>query len=273
MWSRPWEYDPPNPRVRGCDEYLARKFRFGDESSDDDDDDSENDDDDDIIPGLVPVDEDLNVERAQMDYALQAIQRDVEGGGDGDDEIPTHMIRTPNGRVISKVTAVCMLREAFDDHGIISKDRLTRIQQCEQRARIDVSGLSEYDEDLALELHKDVTLAFSRDDDSPLTLWFGRVQKIVTVSATGRRSLRLNSIPLDKLPDGLSVMCTYYDKVPRRVRTYRYGRRGLETQFYSGTSVICVVQFDYNRDDQTYKLSSDQWKHIQKELERLQQSR
>ena len=249
-----------------------RKFKDGDESSDDSDDDDDDEDDD--TPGLVPIEEDLNVQRAQMDYAVRAIQRDVEGGGgDDDEEIPTHMIKTPNGRVISKVTAVCMLREAFDDHGNISKDRLTRIQQCASRARMDVSGLSEYDEDLALELHKDVALAFSEDEDSPLSLWFGRVQKIVTVSATGRRTLRLNSIPLDKLPDGLTVMCTYYDKVPRRVRTYRYGRRGAETLFYPGSSIICVVKFDYNRSDQTYKLSLEQWTHIRQELQRLQRSR
>lgn len=272
MWSRPWEWDPPNPRVPEMDEYLKRKFKDGDESSDDSDDD---DDEDDNIPDLAPIEEDLNVQRAQMDYAVRSIQRDVEGGGDDDDEeIPTHMIKTPNGRVISKVTAVCMLREAFDDHGNISKDRLTRILQCAQRSRMDVSGLSEYDEDLALENHKDVALAFNKDeDDSALSLWFGRVQKIVTRSATGRRTLRLNSIPLDKLPDDLSVMCTYYDKVPRRVRTYRYGRRGVETQFYPGSSIICVVKFEYNSSDQTYKLSLDQWTHIRQELQRLQRSR
>ena len=107
MWSRPWEWDPPNPRVPECDEYLKRKFKDGDESSDDSDDD---DDEGDNTPDLVPIEEDLNVQRAQMDYAVRSIQRDVEDGGDDDDEeIPTHMIKTPNGRVISKVTAVCML--------------------------------------------------------------------------------------------------------------------------------------------------------------------
>ena len=166
-----------------------------------------------------------------------------------------------------------MLREAFDSNGVISKDRLTRIQQCAQRAKMDVSGLSEHDEDLQLELHKDVALAFDKGDDYPLELWFGRVQKMVTTTATGRRTLRLGSIPLDRLPDGLCVMCTYYDKVPRRVRSYRYGARGAETKLYSGTSIICVVQFDYNPDNQIYKLSTDQWKHIQKELKRLEQSR
>ena len=68
-------------------------------------------------------------------------------------------------------------------------------------------------------------------------------------------------------------MCTYYDKVPRRVRCYRYGARGSETHFYSGSSIICVVQFDYNPDTQIYKISTDQWRHIQNELERLEQYR
>ena len=55
--------------------------------------------------------------------------------------------------------------------------------------------------------------------------------------------------------------------------TYRYGRRGAETLFYPGSSITCVVKFDYNRSDQTYKLSLEQWTHIQQELQRLQRSR
>ena len=273
MWNRPWEWDPPNPRVREADEYLLRKYRAGAEDSSDWDDSVSDDDDDDDVPGLVPIEEDLNLQRAQMDYAVDSIRRAVEGDDDISREVPTHMIKTPNGRVISKVTAVCMLREAFDSNGVISKDRLTRIQQCAQRAEMDVTGLSEHDEDLKLELHKDVALAFDTGPDKPLVLWFGRVQKMVTKTASGRRTLRLNSIPLDKLPDGLSVMCTYYDKVPRRVRSYRYGARGAETHFYPGSSIICVVQFDYNPDTHIYKLSTDQWRHIQNELERLEQYR
>ena len=69
---------------------------------------------------------------------------------DTSDEVTTHVIKTPSGRLISKVTAVCMLREAFDDNGVISKDRLTRIQQCAWRARMYVTALSEHDEDLQL---------------------------------------------------------------------------------------------------------------------------
>ena len=197
----------------------------------------------------------------------------MEGDDTTSDEVPSHMIKTPNGRLISKTTAVCMLREAFDDNGVISKDRLTRIQQCAQRARVDVTALSEHDEDLQLELHKDVAFAFETSPDSPLKLWFGRVQKMVILSPTGRRSLRLGSIPLDKLPDGLSVMCNYYDKIPRRTRSYRYVPKCAEPKFYSATSIICVVQFDYDVDNQIYKLSSEQWKHIQTELTRLRQSR
>ena len=270
MWKSPWKWDPPNPRVREADEYLMRKYRDG---LDDDMDDDDSSDDDDDVPGLVPIEQDRNLQHAQIEYAVESIRREVEGDDDSAGEVPTHMIKTPNGRLISKATAVCMLREAFDSNGVISKDRLTRIQQCAQRAKMDVTGLSEHDEDLQLELHKDVALAFDKGDGSPLELWFGRVQKIVTITATGRRTLRLTSIPLDRLPDGLSVMCTYYDKVPRRVRSYRYGVRGAETKFYSGSSIISVVQFDYNPDNQIYKLSTDQWEHIQNELNRLEQSR
>ena len=109
-----------------------------------------------------------------MDYTVNVIQCDVEGGADGDDEeFPNHIIRTSYGRV----TAVFRLREVFDKHGNISKDRLTRIHNLH-------NCLSGYDGDLALELHKDVTLAFSDDEDSLFSLWFGRVQKIVTTSMT-----------------------------------------------------------------------------------------
>ena len=96
---------------------------------------------------------------------------------------------------------------------------------------------------------------------------------MVVLSPTGRRSLRLGSIPLDKLPDGLSVMCNYYDKIPRRTRAYRYVPKCVQTTFYSATSIICVVQFDYDIDNQIYKLSLEQWTHIQNELRRLTTTR
>ena len=68
-------------------------------------------------------------------------------------------------------------------------------------------------------------------------------------------------------------MCNYYDKIPHRTRAYRYVPKCAETKFYSATSIICVVQFDYDIDTQTYKLSLEQWQHIQLELTRLAQSR
>ena len=122
----------------------------------------------------------------------------------------------------------------------------------------------------SLELHKDVALAFDPGHGRPLELWFGRVQKMVVVSPTGRRSLRLMSIPIDKTPEGLSVMCTYYEKVPRRPRTFRYGTRPLETALYHTTNVISVVHFDYNPRTDTYLLSTEQWRHVRSELSRLQ---
>ena len=69
-------------------------------------------------------------------------------------------------------------------------------------------------------------------------------------------------------------MCNYYDKIPRRDRSYRFVPKCVETKFYSTTRIIeCVVQFDYDIDSQIYKLSLEQWQHIQQELRRLAQSR
>ena len=81
------------------------------------------------------------------------------------------------------------------------------------------------------------------------------------------------SIPVDNTPEGLSVMCTYYEKVPRRPRTYRYGTRPLETDLYHTTSVICVVHFDYNPHTDTYLLSTEQWTHVRSEFNRLPRER
>ena len=166
-----------------------------------------------------------------------------------------------------------MLREAFDADGKISKDRLKRIMQCAQRSVQDVAHLMQEADDTALELHKDVALSFDAGDGSPLQLWFGRVQKMVVISPTGRRSLRLMSISLENMPAGLSVLCNYYDKVSRHPRTYRYGARSLETNLYPATSIICVVHFEYNSNLCTYTVLRDQWEHIRSELRRLEQSR
>ena len=51
---------------------------------------------------------------------------------------------------------------------------------------MDVTALSEHDEDLQLELHKDVAFAFETGEGDPLQLWFGRVQKMVVLSQTGQ---------------------------------------------------------------------------------------
>ena len=96
---------------------------------------------------------------------------------------------------------------------------------------------------------------------------------MVVVNASGRRSLRLLSLSVDNMPDGLSVMCTYYSKVPRRPRTYRYGTDTVESDLYHATSILCVVNFDYNPRDDTYVLSREQWTHIRNELKRLQNQR
>ena len=269
MWDSPWLWDPPNPAVPHVDEYLRRKF------GEDADPQPPGDDDDDHDDGAPPGADDDNdddadaVDQMQMDNAINAIRQCVEN----DVADPDHMIRTPNNKLISKETAICMLREAFDTDGKISKDRLKRIVQCASRSQQDVTELDVDEDDTNLELHKDVALSFDAGDGGPLQLWFGRVQKMVVRSATGRRTLRLGSIPLDNRPEGLMVMCNYYDKVPRRPRTYRYGARALEVSFYPASSIICVVHFDYNTTSRTYTVPIDQWNHIRSELRRLQNNR
>ena len=265
MWASPWKWDPKNPRVPHVDEYLRRKFGEDLSDSEDDDDDSSDSDD---IPDLVPIDD---VNQVQLDHALNSIRQTVENESTETD--PVHMIRTPNNRLISKETAICMLREAFDHEGKLSKDRLKRIIQCAQKSVQNVDALTEEDDDTALELHKDIALSFDAGDGQPLQLWFGRVQKMVVVSDTGRRTLRLSSIPLENKPAGLTVMCNYYEKVPRRPRTYRYGTAPLETNLYSASSIICVVHFDYNPTHRTYTVPIEQWNHIRSELNRLNRSR
>ena len=81
------------------------------------------------------------------------------------------------------------------------------------------------------------------------------------------------TISLENRPVGLHVMCNYYQKVARRPRTYRYGNVALESTLYPGSSIICVVHFDYNQATRTYTVPSDQWDHIRSELRRLEQSR
>lgn len=264
LWNCPWKADPPNPPVSGFDDYLERKYGKLFDLEDPDDDDQDDNDEDDNDEDDNDEDDD-DVQQVQLDFAVNNIRNAVENT----DDHGRHMIKTPNGRWMSKETAIVMLREAFDTDGKISKDRLKRIVQCAQRSRLDVSQLPEFDDE-SIELHKDVALAFNPGRGKPLELWFGRVKKMVVVSATGRRSLRLMSISVDKMPDGLSVMCTYYTKVPRRQRTFRYGKGALETDLYKTTSLLCVVNFDYNPSDDTYVLSREQWTHVREELKRLQ---
>ena len=59
-------------------------------------------------------------------------------------------------------------------------------------------------------------------------------------------------------------------KYLRRQRTFRYGKGALETDLYKTTSLLCVVNFDYNPSDDTYVLSREQWTHVREELKRLQ---
>ena len=214
LWTCPWKMDPKNPPVAAFDEYLARKYGqpFNDNvrAPDDDDNPDEAGDDDD--------DDDPMIQGVQIDFAINNIRNAVEYDSDESVITQRHMIKTPSGKFLSKETAICMLREQFDSDGKISKDRLQRIVQCAQRSRQDVSQLTEFDED-SIELHKDVALAFDPGQGRPFELWFGRIKKMVVVNASGRRSLRLLSLSVDNMPDGLSVMCTYYSKVPAKTTT------------------------------------------------------
>ena len=133
--------------------------------------------------------------------------------------------------------------------------------------------MTQEEEDTAIELHKDVALSFDAGNGTPLQLWFGRVKKMVVVSATGRKTLRLMSIPLENKPEGLHVMCNYYQKVPHKTRTYRYGNVQLESTLYPGSSIISVVHFDYNESTRMYTVPVEQWNHVRSELRRLERSR
>ena len=87
---------------------------------------------------------------------------------------------------------------------------------------------------------------------------------------TETRSLRLKSIPVQPVGLGLSVMCTYYHKVPRRPHTFRYGGGGLDTTLYKSSSIISVARFDYDPRGNTYTLSQEQWRHFRDETKRLE---
>ena len=171
IWSAPWKIDPTNPRVTGFDDYLNRKFPNNDDTAKNNtpagnDDDCNNVRDNDTIDN--DVDDDPLVVTAQLDYALDTIRDAVDNNG-VETGTKKHMIQTPNGKSLSKETAICMLREAFDSNGKVSKDRLKRIVQCAQRAREDVSRLPEHDGS-SLELHKDVALAFDPGQGRPFEL-------------------------------------------------------------------------------------------------------
>ena len=156
LWTCPWKMDPPNPPVTGFDDYLGRKYgeSFDVPSVPDSDDDNDDNDEHD-----GESDDDPLVQRAQINFAIDNIRAASEDNVDDVSGTSTrHRIKTPNGRWLSKETAVVMLREAFDCDGKISKDRLKRIVQCAQRSQQDVSHLPEFDGD-SIELHKDVALA------------------------------------------------------------------------------------------------------------------
>ena len=115
-----------------------------------------------------------------------------------------------------------------------------------------------------------LNIVFDPGAGKHLELWFGRIMKMVMVTPTGRRSLKLMSFPVDSMPPGLHIMYNYYDKVPRRPRTFRYGTRPLEPVLYSSTNILCVVHFDFHPSDDTYTLSREQWTGVREDLQRLE---
>ena len=90
------------------------------------------------------------------------------------------MIEAPSGKLISKATAVLMLKEACI-HGVkLSKDRLSRIEQCAVSATRCAEQLdARHHGTQQLELFQDVALAFN-DGPTGLHVEFGRIQKMVT---------------------------------------------------------------------------------------------
>ena len=283
FWEKPWLDDPPNPDtvVHPYDEYLSRKEARDDTDSDyepntssdstdsesstsfDSDDDGEGESDDD-------PDNDEEIPLAQqLDHAIHHLHDAANPGH------PRRMIVTPSGKLISKTTAVNMLRECFDGGRNLSKDRLRRIEQCATSANTCTEQLVEHD-DAHLELFQDVALAFDAGPGTDLHVEFGRIQKMVSrgMGKSKKSYLRLYAIPFDNVPDSLEVRLHFYNKVGhhRGMQTFKYETKP-DVKRYSASATLKIVHFDYDAESDVYTLPQEQWTDISEELTRLQTER
>ena len=180
---------------------------------------------------------------------------------------PRHMIRTPSGKMISKATAVIMLKELFLTGGReLSKDRLKRIEQCASSSQKINQQLVEHNGS-HLELFQDVCIAFDDGPGTNVRAEFGRIQKIV--SRVGKRShLMLSAVPLNNIPVGLELRFKFYTRIGQSL-TFKYSSKP-DLNRYPAKSVIMIVAFEYDQKNDTYILSENQWEEINSELRKVQ---
>lgn len=184
---------------------------------------------------------------------------------------PRHMIRTPSGKLISKSTAVVMLKEAFLHESSMSKDRLKRIEQCASFASTINQQLVEHD-GRCLELFQDIALAFDDGPGTPIRAEYGRIQKIVSGSSS-RSHLVLASVPLNDKSMTYTVRCKFYERVEGTTTSFKYGGVKPDVKRYSVESILTIVDFIYDKDNDTYNLSAEQHENINAELRKLQSSK
>ena len=176
------------------------------------------------------------------------------------------MIRTPNGKLISKTTAVTMLKEMHLSGTDLSKDRLKRIEQCAAASTRMTQQLVEHN-GTHLEMFQDVAIAFDDGPTTPVRVELGRIQKLV--SCVGKRSrLVLTSVPLEKI-NGIEVRCRFYERVGRLA--FKYCAQP-DDKRYSAQSILMVVELKYHASEEQYTLTDLQWEDIQSELRKLQTS-
>ena len=82
--------------------------------------------------------------------------------------------------------------------------------------------------------------------------------KILIKRGKSARKLLLHAVDIDKVPDGLCVKVNLYSPVRRKRRTsYKYGSVGtvgIEIDAYPVTSILYIVQFNYNSSRDEYRI-------------------
>ena len=170
------------------------------------------DDSDDPDVGDADFSDDSDADTPPLTHQLTDAVERLHDSVNTDSTTPRRMIRTPSGKLISKSTAVIMLKEMFLIGSELSKDRLKRIEQCAASSQIVNQQLVEHD-GTHLELFQDVAMAFDDGPNTSIRVEFGRIQKLVSCQ-NKRVSLRLSSVPLDNVPNGLEVRLRFYQRAP-----------------------------------------------------------